>query len=266
MKTSRMKLLAAVVASTIAAILCMGGTALAKETVQKDIHQDMTLQLGKTKAIDDIDYFYDNCSMPIVTNTNSKVAALKYNRKNEDFRISAEGFGKTTITIEWVEDDDYMDYAIAYTHTVDIVVKDVTLTNDDTDLIFTGKTYTAKKLSYIKELNIKGGKFVKGAGYKVVSGGSKITPTKTGAVNVKYEVGDLSCTIKIPNVHSYEAIDKVAVSKVKKSCWRPNTFRLISKKRDGIYCDVKFSAENLFHDRITQTVSVGYKNGKIQVL
>lgn len=234
---------------------------------EQPINDCITLKAGQTAVLQNAPmYDDDDCRLDNETSTNAKVAVGSIEEDEyglyPDVCVTAKGFGSTTVNFSW-EEKDFSNKWTPVTYTVDVVVKDAVIAKRSCDFLFTGKTYTVAKLCDEAGLNISGGKFVKGSGYKVVSGGKKVTLTKTGAVNVKYKVGKTTHTIAVKAVHSYDALKKATIAKAKRDSWYPSTFRLISAKQNGVACEVKFSGENLFGKRVTQTVSGLYQFGTL---
>lgn len=265
MGAKNLKVIVATALSAVVAILfCFAVAPLAHaDDYEESYDFNVTTEFGKRAYLWDVEYSRDYCGALSVSYSDESIATVRYDKSEDVLYIDPAAFGHTTIVISFVE--KLANTKVHYAYTINASVKDATISKKKCDLLFTGRTYTAKKLGSDAGLAIKGGHFIKGSGYKVVSDGSEITLTKVGAVNVKYSAGGFVNLIKLAAVHSYDAIDKVAVKKVKSACWRPDTFRLISKKQYKVYCNVRFSAENLYHDRVTQTLSVGYKDGKIQI-
>lgn len=232
---------------------------------EQPINDCITLKAGQTARLSNAPYFDDySCSNENVVSTKPKVATGDVEEDDGFYDVTASGlgFGSATLTYTW--DKEWFSGRVEQvSYTVDVVVKDATIAKSRCDFLFTGKTYTAAKLCDQAGLNVSGGKFVKGTGYKVVSGGKKVTLTNTGAVNVKYKVGSTTHTIALKAVHSYDALKKATIAKAKRDSWYPNTFKLISAKQNGVCCEVKFSGENLFGKRVTQTVNACYQFGKV---
>ena len=232
---------------------------------EQPINDCVTLKAGQTARLSNAPYFDDySCSNESVVSTKPKVATGDVDEGDGFYDVTASGlgFGSATLTYTW-DKEWFSGMVEQVSYTVDVVVKDATIAKSRCDFLFTGKTYTAAKLCDQAGLNVSGGKFVKGTGYKVASGGKKVTLTKTGAVNVKYKVGSTTHTIALKAVHSYDALKKAAIAKAKRDSWYPNTFKMISSKQNGVCCEVKFSGENLFGKRVTQTVNACYQFGKV---
>lgn len=234
---------------------------------EQPINDYVELKAGQRKKLVNAPYYDDYyCKDYAVVSTNRSVACGVISDDDYDeFIVYASGFGLGTATLTYTWDETFLNKTETVTYSVDVKVKDAVISKGNCDALFTGNKYTVKKLSLVTFTSFSGGKFLKGSGYKVLNGGKQIQLTKTGAVSLKYKVGSTTHTIKLASVHSYEQLKTAAVKKAKSSSWYPKSFKLISTKRIGNCCQIKCSANNLFGQRVTQTVLASYSNGKVSL-